>query len=88
MDHLSPLEAIGLCSICLFVAYLVGSAISNPPTDTYADSNPFDQPESEEPEVEIATCIGHVRGQQLAKNAMLLAAMGRHNVLLIGPPRS
>jgi magnesium chelatase family protein len=31
-------------------------------------------------------CIGQVRGQRHAKQALLIAAAGRHNVLLSGPP--
>jgi len=31
-------------------------------------------------------CIGKVRGQTLAKSAMLIAAAGNHNLLLVGPP--
>lgn len=30
--------------------------------------------------------IGQVRGQLLAKQAMLIAAAGRHNLLMVGPP--
>lgn len=31
-------------------------------------------------------CIGSVRGQKQAKLALLIAAAGKHNVLMIGPP--
>jgi len=32
------------------------------------------------------TCIGEVRGQENSKIGLLIAACGRHNALLIGPP--
>lgn len=32
------------------------------------------------------TCIGQVRGHATAKQGLLIAATGRHNVLMIGPP--
>jgi magnesium chelatase family protein len=32
------------------------------------------------------TCVGEVRGQEKTKAGLLIAACGRHNALLIGPP--
>lgn len=31
-------------------------------------------------------CIGHLKGQDNTKRGLLIAAAGRHNVLLVGPP--
>ena len=45
--------------------------------------------DSEEPEVvEEALCLSEVRGQAYAKRALEIAAAGRHNLLMIGPPGS
>lgn len=36
--------------------------------------------------ISLAPCVGLVRGQASAKQAMLIAASGSHNLLMIGPP--
>jgi magnesium chelatase family protein len=39
-----------------------------------------------EPAVTKAPDIGHIRGQQQAKEAAVIAAAGGHNMLMVGPP--
>lgn len=55
-------------------------SVSSPNHSTSKGGNGISQPISHSP------CIGLVRGQRRAKEALLIAAAGRHNILMVGPP--
>ncbi|MDR0362028.1 MAG: YifB family Mg chelatase-like AAA ATPase [Planctomycetota bacterium] len=48
---------------------------------------PVPQPEAER-EIEAALCYSDMRGQEMVKRAMLVAAAGAHHCILMGPPGS
>lgn len=52
-------------------AWLSGESYTIPPLE-YKDKEPL--------------CIGQIRGQEKIKVGLLIAAAGKHNVLLVGPP--
>ena len=58
-----------------FIAHLTGRQILDPP-----------KPPSLQPEAAPGLCLSDVRGQESAKRALEIAAAGRHNLLLVGPP--
>lgn len=69
----------GVPSIIVLVDHLTGRELLKP-----ADVNPYEQLESYVSRDDFS----QVKGQYRAKRAMLTAAAGSHNILLIGPPGS
>jgi magnesium chelatase family protein len=74
------LEVIAVSSLAQAVAFFTG-AIDIEPTpprlsDWFAEYSHYD------------VDFGDVRGQEMAKRAMTIAAAGNHNILMLGPPGS
>lgn len=49
-------------------------------------ATPKPRPSRSPSSLSLAPCIGLVRGQDIAKQSLLIAAAGGHNLLMIGPP--
>ncbi len=57
------------------VAHIKGEKLLTP---CERDTMPLVQP--------LATDLAHIKGQESAKRALVIAAAGRHNIVLYGPP--
>ena len=71
---LSGVQPVGVRHLAEAVGYLRGEL--EPPEFTASNGRPQRTPLD----------LGHVRGQERARRALELAAAGRHNLLLAGPP--
>jgi magnesium chelatase family protein len=75
--HAPDIRIVGAESLAAVVGHLRGEEILT----SVHDDEP-EEPETKEP----ATCLSDVRGQDLAKRALEIAAAGGHGLLMIGPP--
>ena len=73
----SGIEVLAPDSLARCIAWLRGSAL---PAVTASTTAPVAN--------ENAMCISDVRGQDHAKRALVIAAAGSHNLLMLGPPGS
>lgn len=73
---ITGLQVTGVGSLAELVAYLEGGELDPAPVE---ESPPL-------PPIRSGASFSEVYGQQTAKRAMLIAAAGGHNLLMIGPP--
>jgi magnesium chelatase family protein len=69
------IEILAADDLRQFIAHLTGRQILDPP-----------KPPGLLPETAGGLCLSEVKGQESAKRALEIAAAGRHNLLLVGPP--
>ncbi|MCQ4160262.1 YifB family Mg chelatase-like AAA ATPase [Roseomonas sp. GC11] len=69
------LEVLAAETLQQVIAHLTGRQVLSPP-----------RPAPLEEEASAGPCLSDLKGQESAKRALEIAAAGRHNLLLVGPP--
>jgi len=74
---IDDVEIVGVASLMELILYLKGQKIAQNPKTNVVKNNKTDKD---------IVFLDDIRGQELAKKALITAVAGRHNLLLSGPP--